>query len=48
MYKNCAPVTDCISEISNTQVDNAKVLDVVITMHNSIKYSDKYSKTSEI
>ena len=23
-FKNCAPFTDCISEINNTQVDNAK------------------------
>ena len=22
--KNCAPFTDCISEINNTQIDNAK------------------------
>ena len=24
VLKNCAPFTDCISEINNTQVDNAK------------------------
>ena len=24
ILKNCAPFTDCINEISNTQVDNAK------------------------
>ena len=24
IFKNCAPLTDCISEINNTQVDNAK------------------------
>ena len=23
MFKNCAPFTDCISELNNTQVDNA-------------------------
>ena len=27
--QNCAPFTDCISEISNTQVDNAKGIDLV-------------------
>ena len=34
--KNCAPFTDCISEINNTQIDNAKDLDVVMLMYNSI------------
>ena len=24
VFKNCAPFTNCISEINNTQVDNAK------------------------
>ena len=28
--KNCAPFTNCISEINNTQVDNAKDLDMVM------------------
>ena len=30
ILKNCAPFTDCIREINNTQVDNAKDLDIVI------------------
>ena len=45
IFKNCAPFTDCISEINNTQVDNAKDLDVVMLMYNLIEYSDNYSKT---
>ena len=45
-FKNCAPFTNCISEINNTQVDNAKDIDIVIPMYNSIEYSDNYSKTS--
>ena len=45
-FKNCVPFTDCISEINNTQVDNAKDLDVVIPMHNLIEYSNDYTKTS--
>ena len=44
--KNCAPFTNCISEINNTQVDNAKDIDVVMPMYNLIEYSDNYSKTS--
>ena len=29
---NCAPFTNCISEISNVQVDNGKDLDAVKSM----------------
>ena len=44
--KNSAPFTDCISEINNIQVDNAKIIDVVMPLYNLIEYSDIYSKTS--
>ena len=46
LFKNCAPVTDCISEISNIQINNAKDLDLVNPMYNLIEYSNKYSRTS--
>ena len=46
IFKNCAPFTNCISEINNTQVDNAKDIDIVMPMYNLIEYSDKYTKTS--
>ena len=45
-FKNCAPFTNCISEINNTQVDNAKDIDIVMPMNNLIEYSDNYAKTS--
>ena len=45
IFKNCALFTDCISEINNTQVDNAKYIDIVMPMYNFIEYSDNYSKT---
>ena len=45
-FKKCAPFTDCISEINNTQIDNAKYIDAVMPMYNLIEYSDDYSKTS--
>ena len=48
IFKSCAPVTDCISEINNTQIDSAKNNDVVMPMHNLIEYSNNYQKTSEI
>ena len=37
ILKNCAPFTNCMSEINNTQV---------MPMYNLIEYSDNYSKTS--
>ena len=46
IFKNCAPFTSCISEINNTQIDNAKDIDIVMPMYNLIKYSDNYSKTA--
>ena len=46
VFKNCAPFTDYISEINNTQIDNAKYIDAIMLMYNLIKYSDNYSKTS--
>ena len=38
--------TNCISQINNTQIDNAKDTDIVMSMYNLIEYSDNYSKTS--
>ena len=46
IFKNCAPFTNCISEINNIQVDNAKDIDIVMPMYNLIEYSDNYAKTS--
>ena len=45
-FKNCAPFTNCISEISNAQLDNAKDIDIVMPMYNLIEYSDNYAKAS--
>ena len=44
IFKICTPFTNCVSEINNTQVDNALDIDVVMSMWNSIGYSDIYSK----
>ena len=35
--KNCAPFTDCICEINNTQIDNTKDIGVVMLMYNLIE-----------
>ena len=45
-FKNCAPFTNYINEINNTQVDNAKDIDIVMPMCILIEYSDNYAKTT--
>ena len=45
IFKNCAVSTNSICKINNTQVDNAKNIDIVMPMYNLIEYSDNYSKT---
>ena len=47
VFKNCAPFTDCITEINNTQVDDAQKIEIAMPMYNLIEYSDAYLKTSE-
>ena len=46
IFKNCAPFTNCINKINNTEIDNAQYIDMVMLMYNLIEYSDNYSKTS--
>ena len=46
IFKNCAPFTNCISEINNIQIDNAKDIDIVMPVYNLIEYSDNYAKTT--
>ena len=41
IFKNCAPFTNCIIEINNTQVDDAHDTDLVMPMYNLIEYKDK-------
>ena len=41
-FKNCAPFTKCINRINNTEIDNAKDIDIVMPMYNLIEYSDNY------
>ena len=42
IFKNYAPFSDCTSKINNTQIDNAKYIDVVMPMYNLIEYADNY------
>ena len=47
IFTNCAPFTDYLSEINNTQIDNAKYINVVMPMYDLIENSKSYLKTSE-
>ena len=44
-YQKKASFTDCINEMNNRKVNNAKGIDVVMPMYNLTEYSDNYSKT---
>ena len=46
IIKNCAPFTNFIREINNTQIGNAKNIDIVLLMYNLIEYGKNFSKTS--
>ena len=44
-FKNCAPFTNCVSEVNNTQIDNCKYIDIVMPLYNLLEYSANYAKT---
>ena len=44
IFKNCATFNNCIRRINNTQVDDARDIDIVIPMNDLIEYSDNYLK----
>ena len=46
IFKNGTSFTKCTSNTYNTQIDNAKDIDPVMSMSNLIECSDSYSKTS--
>ena len=48
IFKNCAPFTECISNINNTQINNAKYIHIMMLIYNLIEYSDNYSKHQEV
>ena len=45
-FKNNAPLNSCITKNKNTLIDNAEEFDIEIPMHNLIKYSKNYRKTT--
>ena len=40
IFKSCAPFTDCIREIHNRKLDNAKDIDAVMPMYNVELYGN--------
>ena len=46
VFKDCSPFTNCISEINNTQIDNAKDIDAVLLVYKLIECGSNYSQTS--
>ena len=45
ILKNYGPFIGCVTKINNTQVDDAKYIDVLMITYDWIVYSDNYSQT---
>ena len=45
-FKNCAPMTKCITKIEEI-IDDAEHLDVVMPMYSLIEYCSNYSETTK-
>ena len=46
VFKNFVPFTDSISQINNSQIDNAKYINVIMSKYDLIEFKSNYSKTS--
>ena len=54
-FKNCAPFTKCISRISNTDIDTAQGIDIIMPMYNLLniviiiqKHLEVYGNTAKM
>ena len=45
-FKNCAPFIKFITKIDGTIIDDAKDLDLVMLVYNTIEYSSSFSDTT--
>ena len=45
-FKNCAPFNKSRTEINETFVDEADIINITMPMYNLLEYSDNYSDTS--
>lgn len=48
ILKNCGPFINCVSQIHNTQVDNAEYLNIVMPVYNVIECSVNYAKKLKV
>ena len=46
LSKNCAPFSNCKSEVNSTQLHDANDIDVVMPLYNLIYHGNIYLKTS--
>ena len=46
VFKNNAPLINCITKVNGMKIDNAEDLDVVMPMYNLLEYSKNYKKTT--
>ena len=45
-FKNCAPLTRCVTHINDEHVETAETLDIIMPMYNLLEYSDNYADSS--
>ena len=48
VFKNCAPFTDCIRKVNNTQIDIDKHIDVIMPVYNLIEYSNNLKSSGSL
>ena len=48
IFKDCAPFTNCISEINNMQIDDAKDIDIVMPMYDANNLTDSFNFKAKI
>ena len=48
IIKICAPFTNCICEINNTQIDNAKNIEIVMSIYNLREHLKVYGIITEM
>ena len=48
LFKNCTAFLMCASGIKNTQIDNAKNIEIRMPVYNLMEYSGMYSKNLNI
>ena len=46
-FKNCTHLRRCVTHINDEHVETAENLDIIMSMHNFLEYSDNYAGSSE-